>query len=313
MPLQLGDLKVVPYVTGRLTVWDDAFPETESGSTTRAWGGGGIRSSMQFWKVYNDVESAFFDVHRLRHVIEPQFNVFAVASDQDRADLQPFDRDVEGISSASGLQLAINQKWQTKRGPEGHKRNVDWVVINVAWNQFFNEDDTGTFFPQQPLRGFYFPSRPELSQVRDSINIDGVWRIGEWVRFLGEANYNLQDANIEQIAGGIAVDQSPTLSYFIGDRYIRELDTNQATFAIDYQLTRKYQMIAAESYDFSIGNNILSSLTLIRRMPRFNFAFTVTYDANNDDTTVVFSAWPEGFQNGAFGNTGRAMYGGTNR
>jgi hypothetical protein len=74
------------------------------------------------------------------------------------------------------------------------------------------------------------------------------------------------------------------------------------TIAVDYQLTRKYQIIVAESYDFDVNNNILSSLTLIRRLPRFNAAITVQYDANQDDTTVVFTAWPEGFPDAGFGN-----------
>ena len=31
-------------------------------------------------------------------------------------------------------------------------------------------------------------------------------------------------------------------------------------------------------------------------------ALTITYDANQDDTTVVFNAWPEGFQDIGIGN-----------
>ena len=309
MPLQFGDLKVVPYVTGRVTAWDDAFPETESGSTTRVWGRGGIRSSMQFWHVYEDVHSTFWDVHRLRHIVEPQFNVFAGGGNKDRGDLQPFDRDVEGMSTASGTQLSINQKWQTKRGGEGHWRNVDWITLNVSWNQFYNTDKASVFFPQQSLRGFYFTSRPELSLVQNSIAVDGVWRVGERFRFIGEANFNLDEGRVSQFATGVAVDQNPSLSYFFGNRYVRLplsdgtwQETDEWTVAVDYQLTKKYQVIAAESYDFGLGDNILSSITLLRRMPRFNTALTVTYDANNADTSFVFTAWPEGFPNTGFAN-----------
>lgn len=312
MPLQLGDLKVTPYVTGRVTAWDQAFPETASGgNTVRLWGAGGVRAATQFWRVYDDVDSTFWDVHRVRHVIEPQFNIFVAGADQDRSALQPFERDVEGLSTASGSQLLLAQKWQTKRGGPGHWRNVDWVVLNVAWNQFWNQDQPSTapfnavnpgFFPANPVRGYYFASRPELSLVRNSINVDGTWRVGERVRILGELDYGLDSNRVEQFATGVAVDQTDTLSYFFGNRYIDQLDTDQWTVGVEYKLTRKYTIMATESYDFLLQNNILSSVTLVRHMPRFNAAISVTYDANNADTSVVFSAWPEGFQEAGLGN-----------
>ncbi len=39
-------------------------------------------------------------------------------------------------------------------------------------------------------------------------------------------------------------------------------------------------------------------------MPRFNMAATITYDANNADTSFVFTAWPEGFPDMGFGERG---------
>jgi hypothetical protein len=223
----------------------------------------------------------------------------------DRQELQPFDRDVEGISTASGTRLAINQKWTTKRptstGPDGKPagwRDVDWITFNIAWNEYWNKDQTdpktANFFPMRPLRGFFFPSRPELSLVQSSIDMDGTWRIGEYFRLMGEANYSLESNTLEQAAAGLAVDQSPYLSYFLGNRYVHALDTDEWTVAVDYKLTSKYQLIAAESFDTNQGRNILSSFTVIRNFPRLNTALTVTYDANNADTSVSFTMWPEG-------------------
>jgi len=302
MPLQVGDAKIAPYVTGRFTAWDDSFVPGDGGNTTRLWGGGGIRSSMAFWRTYDDIRSTFWDVNRIRHLIEPQFHVFAVGSDVDRRELLPFDRDVEGISTASGTSLSINQKWQTKRGGPGHWRNVDWLVLNVAWNQFFSEPDTGTYYAGNPIRGFWYPSRPDLSLVRDSIAVDGVWRVGERARIIGEFNYNLDSNRIEQYAMGLAIDQTSRLSYFIGNRYVSALDTNEVTFAVDYLLTRKYRVVGAQSYDFEKGTNILSSLTLVRQFPRVFMAVTVTYDANIDDTTFALNIWPEGYAELGFGS-----------
>ncbi len=339
MPLQVGDLKISPYATGRVTAWDDGFASTTEndtsnlqvpdGNTTRLWGQTGIRSSMQFWRVYEDAESTFWDVHQIRHVIEPQFNAFASGSNESRNDLQPFDRDVEGISRASGTSLSLNQKWETKRGGPGHWRNSDWITFNIQWNNFWDKERAGSFFyPTIPSRGFYDPSRPELSQVQNSIAMDGTWRVGERVRLLAEANYDTTDNRLYQAAGGIAVDQTSSLSYFFGTRYVEipaftylrnhngafatppvspfatipGYASNETTLALDYQLTRKYELIATESYDFSLSENILSSFTIVRKLPRMVAAVTVTYDANQDDTSVSFTMSPEGFPELGFGN-----------
>jgi hypothetical protein len=305
LPLRLGDIKVTPFLAGRATWWNTDFADDTGDSTTRLWGGGGLRSSVQFWKVYNDVDSDFFDIHRLRHVIEPQFNIYAGASSVARNQLQPFDRDVEGITGASGTQLAINQKWQTKRGEPGHQRDVDWIVLNLSWNQFWNQDQTDTrnlFYPAPPARGFFFMSRPDLSLATSSINLDWTWRLGERVRFLGDLNYSLDTGSLEQLAAGIAVDQTENLSYFFGNRYIGQLKTDEWTFGLDYQITKKYELLVAESFDVRRGTNILTSVTLLRRLPRFIAAVTVTYDANNADTSILFTAWPQGLPDAGFGN-----------
>ena len=158
MPLQVGDAKITPYVTGRVTFWDDGFADANQSTTTRVWGGGGVRTSMQFWRVYENAESRFFDVHEIRHIIEPQFNIFVGGATQDRKDLQQFDRDVEGISGASGSQLSINQKWQTKRGGEGITgRDVDWLRAQRRLESILEPDD-------QPLLPLSAPPRLLLRQ-----------------------------------------------------------------------------------------------------------------------------------------------------
>jgi hypothetical protein len=145
-------------------------------------------------------------------------------------------------------------------------------------------------------------SRPELSLAQDSINADWVWRAGERVRLMGDANYSLESGRLEQASAGMAIDQSKTLSYFIGNRYVGLLDTDEWTFGVDYQLTSKYELLFTETYDIQAKANILTSVTLIRKFPRLTTAFTVTNDANNSDTTFMFTAWPEGFPQGGVGN-----------
>ena len=175
----------------------------------------------------------------------------------------------------------------------GNWRNVDWLVVNVQASMFWHQSDTGNFFLGIRCAAWRSSAGRTCRLIRDSINADMTWRAGEWSRFLAEASYNMDDSRLETFAEGIAIDQSPDLSYFFGNRYIRQLDTDEWTIGMNYALTRKYSFLAVESYDTGQKNNVLSSFTLLRKLPRFNMAATVTYDANQDDTTFIASMWPE--------------------
>ncbi|MHC4709691.1 MAG: LPS assembly protein LptD, partial [Planctomycetota bacterium] len=73
MPLKSGAVNVVPFLVGRFTTYSDDF-EAFNGTTDkdRAFGAAGVRMQTQVLRVDNSVESRLFDLHRLRHIIEPR-------------------------------------------------------------------------------------------------------------------------------------------------------------------------------------------------------------------------------------------------
>ncbi|MGC8552711.1 MAG: LPS assembly protein LptD [Phycisphaerae bacterium] len=313
MPLRMGPLEVTPYVVGRATYWSTDFPVTDnqtSGGTTRVWGSAGTRATATFWRVYNNVHSNFFDVHKLRHIVQPEVDVFVSGANVQRGYLQPFDRSVEGITDASGAQFALRQVLQTKRGVPGKRSIVDWITLNVSADVFWNNHNYGPYYAGnpiyaggpfatsdygQPLIGYYDFSRPELSQVADSINANFVWRAGANVRFVGDESYNTDLRQLEAFDTGVVVDQSPNLSYFLGNRYVQAIDSDQWTATVNYRLTEKYSFAVTQSYDFALNHNILSALTIVRRLPHFYSGLTMEYNADLRNTSVVISLWPAGF------------------
>ncbi len=311
LPIDLGQsAKVVPYVMGRYTFWGAKFPTGQNGGTTnRFWGAAGLRASMEFWRVYNHVNSRFFDVHGLRHIIEPQVNVFYAGSNVQQGYLQPFNYSVEGITDASGAQFALRQKLETKRGKAGHRYTVDWMSLNVSADMFWNQSPVGPFSANNPayaggpfstsnfspsLIGQFYNSQPQLSIPTDSINANGSWRVGDYTRLLADESWNVNRAELEQGDAGVLVDQSPSLSYFLGNRYIQGVYSDQWTLGIAYRLTRKYAVSATQSYDFYLGHNILSAVTISRRFPRLFVGLTVVYNADQKNTAVVVNVWPQG-------------------
>ena len=84
--MNVGQFKVVPYLLGRYTVYTDS---PAGGAKNRFLGGVGARISTAFWKVDDSVESDLFDLHRLRHVIEPEVNLFTSAETVHREQRLP--------------------------------------------------------------------------------------------------------------------------------------------------------------------------------------------------------------------------------
>lgn len=306
LPLQLGFVKVAPYVGGRLTWWDTAFPETGGNNDGRFLGSAGIRASSQFWRVYDEVDWPLFDVKRLRHIIEPQFNLYTAATSRESSDLQPFDRDVEGISTTSGMEIALHQRFQTKRGRPGNWKNVDWLTVRTSYNYFFNNVKTGPFPTSNSYRGMFMASRPELSLAQESLNNQIRWQMGERTRLELETSYGMETNTLEQYAGTVVFDHTPAISYFISDRYIRIPDTDIWTVGAEYQLSRKYTLQGSFSYDIAKKENVSSEFTIIRELPRMFLALTFSQSWSSlNDTTIMVSLWPEGFNEVGIGSPRR--------
>ncbi len=175
---------------------------------------------------------------------------------------QPFDRDVEGITRPPA------RNWPSTRNgkPSAAARATGAMSTGSSstsqWNQFWNKDQTGQFFSSSPATRLLLRSRARNSRWSRTPSMSTAsGASANAFRLLGECRLRHSTTSAwNKFAAGIAVDQSNTLSYFMGDRYIRALSTNEWTVAIDYQLTKKYEIIAAESYDFRPGTT--SSLRL---------------------------------------------------
>ncbi len=297
-PVSAGPFRIVPYVEGIYTGYSYA-PDGEA--KHRLFGGIGLRATTAFWRVDDSAESDLLDIHRLRHVVEPEINLFTSGQTIDRSQVYVYDEQTDAINDISAVQLALHQRWQTKRGGPGRWRNVDFFSWNVEANLFANQPPDNLLQPTG-FRGLYFPSMPEASIPRNSINTDATWRVSDTTAILGDAQYNLDEARLATAAIGVAVRRDPRVSYYLGTRYIDELNSNIATFAVDYQLTKKYLFSFAQSYDFSQRDNVSSSITLTRHFDRVFVAVRFNYNASDNISGIGINVIPEGAQ-GQYLNT----------
>jgi hypothetical protein len=294
-PFSAGQFKIVPFVFGRYTGYTDT---PDNGARNRFFVGTGLRINTAFWKTDDQAKSELFDIHRMRHVVEPEVNLFTSAQTRDASDFFIYDEDVDALYDVSAVQVALHQRWQTKRGGAGNWRSVDFFTLNVEAN-FFANKPSELFRNPTGFRGLFFPSIPEASVPRNSVNADALWRVSDTTAILADAQYNLDQYELATTSIGLAIQRDPRISYFVGTRYIGQINSTIASFAMNYELSAKYALLLNLSYSLSERRNQSSSITLVRHFDRLFANVTLYYDAVDDTSGFRFGLTPEGLGPGA--------------
>ncbi|MBN1942630.1 MAG: hypothetical protein JW849_04970 [Phycisphaerae bacterium] len=326
LPLEIntpsGPLNVVPYAMGRLSTWSDGPDEEDSvrmyepadyavlqqqaWNGTRRWddwdnklrliGEGGVRMNMNFWKIYDGVDSRLWDVHRLKHIVTPELVAFGRASsDVEPYELYPLSPNVESIARANAAVFAaLRQRLQTKRGPEGQQKTVDWMRFDIAGAYFHDQDE-------HPLRQLprFFMTRPEYSIPRSFLSMDYAWNISDSVALLSDMIFDFDKGRCATVNVGVAVKRDPRLSYYTSLRYIGELDSAVGTVGAKYRINKKYTIEGFEQFDFAYdgGVNLGSRVSIIRKFPRWYVGVTFQYDrryTGDDEIGIMLALWPQG-------------------
>ena len=327
MPMRLDFAKVVPFVAGTVGYEDGGGFRTDidggaAGREDNIWiGEAGARIfPLPTWKVYPEVESRLWDLHGLRHIIEPRVTVVGYTESDSVAE----QRDI--------LNVGISQRLQTKRGPADNRRTADWMRLDmdITWLNNSGDSSAGAdrfiwnnpFVPLVNRSSTMVPPQDRRSSGifgprRNYFGADYIWRVSDTTAVLSDMNYDIQSGVVQQFNVGFSRLRWPNLSYYIGSRYLKRIDnglgeegSNAFTFAASYVLDPRYSVVFSQQYDFDYGANIRSELTLIRRYHRLCYGITFRVDESMDRKAIVFSIWPEGVQELGFGSERYMGHGG---
>jgi hypothetical protein len=294
LPLKLGAYNFVPFATLRGSYWDGQ--PRDSGALWRWFGVGGVRASTIFSRVYDSIESALFDIHRIRHIIKPEVVAWSAGSNVRSDELTPFTYGIETIDPFYGFGARVAQTWQTKRGPAGNERSVDVVTLNLGAGFFGNADDRPNISD-----GWVDPIRPENSWTNNYIGGDAAWRISDTTALLYDFNIDTNDWRLDRHNISFVAERSPRLSYVLGYREAKPLNLEMIGGGWNYQLTEKYTSAFRGWYDLSRGEVGEVTVAFIRKLPRWYVSVALAYDEVEDDYSISFSIWPEGVPEWALG------------
>ena len=284
----LGPVKLTPFLMARGTAWDDSPANEGGGGEQRILFGYGIHGNVVGTRVYDNVESELFDLHRLRHVVKFDASAWNAHGNFDPMELTQFNSGVEDIDDFGGVTLGLRQRLQTKRGGPGRWRTVDWITLDVEAG-FFHDAQKG-----EDTHGDFIFARPEDSISSSFIAGNFQYRLSDSTVFVYDGVYDVNRGNVGTSNVSLAVEREPRLAYFLGWRYIHDTDNSLLAFGANYKLNEKHTIAFRELYDIQEGRNFSTQVIYIRKWPRWYTAVEFDIDRSLEDVGINLSVWPEG-------------------
>lgn len=303
MPVNAGPIKVVPYVAGTYGYDDQPHFSADIDNNPAGpddsvmLGEAGVRLSTMFWNADSSIYSELWDVHGIRHIVTPHAEAVVFDASDDTVEM----RDV--------VNVGLSQRWQTHRGSEVNPRTVDWMTLDL--DATFVSDSYETSGAEKFI--WNNPVVPTLTRrrdsrygvMRDSVNADYQWRVSDTTAILSDLNYDIEDGVIQQLDVGVARYIHPDISYYLGSRYLRPVVVNMTSgseekgshsfiASLTYAINERYTAMFAQEYNFEYGKNVNTELTVLRRYHRLYYGLTFKIDESRDETSVLFSLWPQG-------------------
>jgi hypothetical protein len=281
--MKAGNIDLVPYAVGRGTVYDTDFNAYNGNDdNARLWGSVGLRAHTQYNKTVSDVDNRLFDIHQLRHIVEPSVDVSYSSTTVQSEDLPVYDYDVEGLRDGMTVAFGLRNTLQTKRGGPGRWRSVDWLVVDSHY--VVSSDDAE---PNPNSLAHYFGYRPEYSRGGDYFHTSVAWMISDSLASMSEFTYDFDQKKLSQWRTGLSLVHTPALTSFVDYEEIDTLDTRLLTYGFTYQITSKYSMAFSHRLDFSSNQNQrYIDVSLVRELPRWKLVGM--YSLNETDGNQTF-------------------------
>lgn len=309
VPLSLGPVKFAPYGILELTEYTSDLNGNEVG---RVYGAGGARASLPLSRLYEDASSELLNVRGLYHkaVLGANYRYARTnvpytqlplldrlndaATDQSWRYITPFQTlflpGADGLALANGpgyspfnpqlyairrvvenrvdtlgninvLQMDLRQRLQTKRGYPGLEHTVDFLTFDVS----------ASYFPDANRDNFGHPF--------SFLEYAGVWNVGDRTALVSNGWFEPYQNGSRYWNVGAYLNRTDRTNLYFGYRQTDPVNSKAVTASVGYQLSPRYFVTAATSYDFGIQQALANTLVLTRTGTDLTVSFGFTYNA----------------------------------
>jgi hypothetical protein len=328
LPFYLGPVKLAPYGVVDLTYYTDtlgpggtpgglALPGDARG---RFYGGGGLRASLPFSRLYPDITSDLFDLNGIYHKVTLAGNYFAAYSDTPLSILPQLDRlnddttdqairDITpqqiNLNSVNGLALSSSPIFNPQL--YAIRRLVNWRTdtldsIQVLQTDFRQRWQTKRGFPGQQhivdwltldFSASIFPnSADNFGENVAFLEYDLQWNVGDRTSFVSSGWFDPFNIGARYFNFGVNLNRTDRTSFFIGYRQTDPLLSKAVTTAVTYVFSPKYAITGSATYDFGIQQSLSNSLMFTRIGTDLTVSIGVTYNALVNNFGFTFMVVP---------------------
>lgn len=320
LPVQLGPVKVTPYLLGDVTYWQE---DLSGDDLTRTYGQGGVRASLPFWKVDPTIQSTLWNVNGLAHKITFDTELlYANASDSftQLPLYDPLDDDAQeafrhrmasttfGIAPPGDVPLQYDERFFAfRRGMQS------WVTAGSA--EIADDLAAAKFGVRQrwqTKRGLpgreriidwitldaetvLFPDadRDNFGSSWGLFDYDFQWHVGDRVSFVSDGYFDFFSQGLRTASFGVHLSRPEIGNLFLGYRSIEgPISSNILLASAVYRLSDKWGVRAGSAVDFGETGTIGQSLSLIYIGESFIWRFGVNADMARDNVGFLFGLEP---------------------
>lgn len=288
----VDNLRLMPFVVGRLTLYDNEFrgysATPDGNDELRTWAGAGVRASTTIERIHDAVDSRFLDVHRLRHIIQPNITVWGAGTNVEGGDLPVYDSDVEALSDGAAVRLGLSQTLLTKRGDVAQWHDTTLLQLNTDF--VFSTDDTD---PTTPI-GRFFDARPERSALGNYFVGDAAYRLTDATSLTGSMIFDFDTHQPDVTTAGILFQHEPGFSALAETRFLNAQDSSILALVGSFEISDKYSVVVSPNYSMNEGEFQSVYARVNRRFASLLAALSINYNNISGETSFGFVIQPYG-------------------
>jgi hypothetical protein len=334
LPFQAGPFKVVPYSVLNLGYYTEDLSADDQG---RVYGGGGLRTSIPFSRLYPDVESDLFNLCGLYHKILLSGNYFIADSntrlttlpqldrlnddttDQALRDIRPRQPHVNPANATFLTTSALfdPQFYALRRLVDNRLETLDRIdVLQLDLRQRWqtkrgmpgNQHVVDWMTLGIGMSVFPHSNRDNFGESLGIIEYDWVWNIGDRTALVSDGWFETIDGGPRVFNAGAIFNRPDHTSLYLGYRQIDPLESKAVIAAVTYALSAKYAVTASTTWDFGTENeNYTVMLTRIGTDLRMSMG--LSYNSLLNNFGVQFEIVPNLIRGGRSGGFAPGMFG----
>ncbi len=319
-PFEAGPFKLVPYGLLEVTKYTETLADADG--DTRVYGGGGLRASIPFTRLYPDACSTLFNVRGIAHKVVFDADYRYVRSNLGFRELPELDRLNDDATDQAQRDMRnfrlqnpfVNNNLLLATSPlydpqlylirKGIQTNVDTLDdlqflrlgVQQRWQtkRGFPGHDHIIDWMTLNLSGTFFPEsdRDNFGHAFAFLEYDYTWHLGDRTTLLSSGWIDPYEDGARVFNVGLLLERPERIRLYLGYREIDPVGSNALIASTSYLFSPKWAASIVTSYDFGENQSLGNSLILTRIGSDVQVSLGIGYDALTDNFGVTFEIVP---------------------